>query len=58
MKTKNIMAAHEARMWIAQVIVPGVIGMVTLASNPQVREYVNVKKCEIKNKFNAKFHKN
>lgn len=58
MKTKNIMAAHEVRMWIAQVIVPGIIGAVTLASNPQVREFVNVKKCEIKNKLNNKFHKN
>lgn len=58
MKYKHIQAAHEIRMWIGQVIVPAIIGMVTLYSNPQTREFMDEKKCDVKNKLNSVFKKN
>lgn len=58
MKYKHVYAAHEARMWIKDVIIPAVgVGLV-LYSNPQVREStkdgVNKLKNSIKNKFKKK----
>lgn len=50
MKHKHIEAAHEARMWISQVIVPGVLGAIAVMSNPQARAWVDEKICDVKTK--------
>lgn len=57
MKYKHIEAAHEARMWIVQVIIPAAIGTAMLVSNPVVRQWVADKKHNIQEKVKSKFHK-
>lgn len=57
MKQKHINAAHETRMWISQVIVPGILGAIAVASNPQARDWVSEKVCNAKNKVNNLFKK-
>ena len=50
MKHKHIEAAHEARMWITQVIIPGVLGVIAVMSNPQSRAWIDEKMCDLKTK--------
>ena len=54
----NNQAAHEARTRIGHIIVPTLIGVVMLATNPNVRAFLVDKKCEINNKLKNKLHKN
>ena len=57
MKHKHIEAAHEARMWLSQVIVPGIIGAIAIASNQQARMWIDEKVCNVKTKVQNLFHK-
>lgn len=58
MKQKHINAAHETRMWISQVIIPGIVGAIAVMSNPQAKAWVSDKVANAKNKVNNLFHKN
>lgn len=49
MQYKHIEAAREARLWLGQVFVPLIIGGVTLASFPEVRNYVAEQGAKAKN---------
>lgn len=55
MKRKTIDAARETRLWIGQVIVPGVVTLGAVLSIPEVREVAATKaRCAkecIQNKF-------
>lgn len=57
MTYKQIEASREARLWIGQVIVPAIIGAVTIASNPDARRFVEEKSKEVKEKVNHIFKK-
>lgn len=57
MTYKQIEASREARLWIGQVIVPAIIGAVTIASNPNARRFVEEKSKEVKEKVNHIFKK-
>lgn len=57
MTYKQIQAAHEARMWIKEVIVPVVTTGVVLASVPEVRETVKNGYQKTKWKIQKKFQK-
>ena len=56
MKYKHIYAAHELRMWVAQIVIPCVTLGVTIMGNPELKNTVvgtvNGVKNKIKNKFN------
>ena len=32
---------HELRMWIIQIIIPGILGFVMLRSNPQIKAWMD-----------------
>lgn len=51
MTYKQIEAGREVRLWIGQVIVPGIILAGTVLANPTVRQ--NVQQCvdNVKSKF-------
>lgn len=49
---------NQARTRIGHIIVPTLIGVVMLATNPNVKAFLVDKKCEIKNKLKNKLHKN
>lgn len=51
MKYKHIQAAHEVRMWVSTVIIPAVVGRVTLASNPNVQNWFKCQKYKVQSKF-------
>lgn len=51
MKQKHIDAAREARLWIGQIIVPGVMLITTTLTIPGVRDAISAKAEEIKNKI-------
>lgn len=57
MTYKQIEASREARLWIGQVIVPGIIGAVAIASNPNARRFVEEKSKKVKEKVNHIFKK-
>lgn len=61
MTYKQIQAAHEARMWLKEVIIPAVGVGAVLYSSPQVREAVkdgfNKAKQTVKSKFKKKGEK-
>ena len=40
MTRKQIDGAREVRLWIGQVIVPAVVGGITIMSNPYSRTFV------------------
>lgn len=50
MKRKNIDAMREVRLWIGQVIVPGVITFGAVMQIPQVRDLVVNASMKAKNK--------
>lgn len=51
MTYKQIEAAREARLWIGQIIIPAVVGIVTVTTIPEVRQAVAAKASEIKEKI-------
>ena len=57
MTYKQIEASRELRLWIGQVIVPAAVAAVTIASNPQTRNYVSKKYNNVKSRIQKKFEK-
>lgn len=57
MKYKHVYAAHEARMWIKDVIIPAVSVGLILYSNPRVRESTKDGVGKLKNFVKTKFKK-
>lgn len=57
MTYKQIEAAREARLWVGQIIIPTIVGIVTVATIPEVREAVAAKANAIKDKIKAKTSK-
>ena len=55
MTYKQIEASREMRLWIGQVIVPAVAAAITIASNPQTRNYVSEKYNNVKSRIQKKF---
>lgn len=62
LRYKHIQAAHEARMWIKEVIIPTVSVGLVLYANPQVREagkeLVQKVKTSVQKKFKKKGEEN
>lgn len=48
MKRKNVEAAREVRLWIGQIIVPGVTVLASALAIPEVRQAVAAKATELK----------
>ena len=48
MKRKNVEAAREVRLWIGQIIVPGVTVLASALAIPEVRQAVTAKATELK----------
>ena len=57
MTRKQIDGAREVRLWIGQVIVPGVIGAMAIMSNPQSRTFVQCKVADAKDAVKKMFKK-
>ena len=58
LKQKHVEASRELRLWLTQVILPTVIGGVILYSNSEkVREFVDEKVYNAKNKFKKRVGK-
>lgn len=57
MKYKHLYAAHEARMWLGQVIIPTVVTVGMVMADPQKREWVCDKAANAKQAFKRKFNK-
>lgn len=58
MKRKNVEAAREARLWIRDIFVPGVMLLTTTLAIPEVRQAVASKAKEIKENIDKKIKKN
>ena len=57
MTYKQIEASREMRLWIGQVIVPAAAAAITIASNPQTRNYISKKYNDVKSRIQKKFEK-
>ena len=55
MTWKQIEASREARLWIGQVIVPAVVGV--MAVSPEARQRVKNKYVQVKNMIRRKLEK-
>lgn len=55
MTWKQIEASREARLWIGQVIVPAVVGI--MAVSPGARQTVKAKYVQVKNTIRRKLEK-
>ena len=55
MTWKQIEASREARLWIGQVIVPEVVGI--MAVSPEARQTVKAKYVQVKNTIRRKLEK-
>lgn len=55
MTWKQIEASREARLWIGQVIVPAVVGIMTVS--PEARQMVKTKYVQVKNMIRRKLEK-
>ena len=55
MTWKQIEASREARLWIGQVIVPAVVGI--MAVSPEARKTVKAKYVQVKNTIRRKLEK-
>ena len=55
MTWKQIEASREARLWIGQVIIPAVVGV--MAVSPEARQMVNAKYVQVKNTIRRKLEK-
>ena len=56
MTYKQIEASREMRLWIGQVIVPAAVAAVTIASNPQTRNYVSKKYNNVKSRMRSLYY--
>lgn len=57
MKRKNIDTMREIRLWVGQIIVPGVTLATTMLSIPEVRSAMASKVNEVKTSINRKNRK-
>ena len=55
MTWKQIEASREARLWIGQVIIPAVVGI--MAISPEARQMVKAKYVQVKNTIRRKLEK-
>ena len=55
MTWKQLEASREARLWIGQVIVPAVVGI--MAVSPEARQTVKAKYVQVKNTIRRKLEK-
>ena len=55
MTWKQLEASREARLWIGQVIVPAVVGV--MAVSPEVRQMVKTKYVQVKHMIRRKLEK-
>lgn len=55
MAYKQIEASREVRLWIAQIIVPAVVGV--MAVSPEARDAVKNKCAEVRNTIRRKLEK-
>ncbi len=55
MTWKQIEASREARLWIGQVIIPAVVGV--MAVSPEARQMVKTKYVQVKNTIRRKLEK-
>lgn len=65
MKKISTYKIHELRMWLIQIVIPGVLGVIMLRQNPQIRAWMDEQWFKIKygarrmwEKLKAKFKKN
>lgn len=54
---QRIDALREARLWAGQIVIPAVTAAAMIMSNPQAREYVEVKMNNAKNRIKSVFNK-
>ena len=55
MTWKQLEASREARLWIGQVIIPAVVGV--MAVSPETRQRVKTKYLQVKNTIRRKLEK-
>ena len=65
MKKISTYKIHELRMWLIQIVIPGILGVIMLRQNPQIRAWMDEQwlkiKCGVRKmweKLKAKFKKN
>lgn len=65
MKKISTYKIHELRMWLIQIVIPGVLGVIMLRQNPQIKAWMDERWFKIKcgarrmwGKLKAKFSKN
>ena len=65
MKKISTYKIHELRMWLIQIIIPGILGVIMLRQNPQIKAWMGRQWFKIKcgasrmwEKLKAKFSKN
>lgn len=57
MKQKHIDAAREARLWIGQILMPGLTVAAGILSIPEVRQVITAKAEQVKQSINQKLKK-
>ena len=57
MKQKHIDAAREARLWIGQIVVPGLTVAAGVLSIPEVRQAIALKAEQVKQSIKRKLKK-
>ena len=65
MKKISTYKIHELRMWLIQIVIPGILGVIMLRQNPQIKAWMDEQWLKIKcgarrmwEKLKAKFSKN
>lgn len=65
MKKISTYKIHELRMWLIQIVIPGILGVIMLRQNPQIKAWMDRQWLKIKcgarrmwEKLKAKFSKN
>ena len=65
MKKISTYKIHELRMWLIQIVIPGILGITMLRQNPQIKAWMDEQWFKIKcgasrmwEKLKAKFSKN
>ena len=65
MKKISTYKIHELRMWLIQIVIPGILGVIMLRQNPQIKAWMDEQwfkiKCgarKMREKLKAKISKN
>lgn len=58
MTYKQINGARELRLWVGQIIVPGVMVTTAILNNPEACKAIKNKYVKVKESVENKFHKN